>query len=127
MFRQTYWGLRALAGVRLAIPPWNEPAQRAVIEVLPAHVVSVLCRGCRYKGGTPEARSQRQRLLDVVVRACRLDLPPNHEKGMLDGHDGDAIDALLAAVAAGAAWQGGLGGVPSEAASSGEGWIYSIP
>jgi hypothetical protein len=47
-------------------PLWNEPAWRAVIEVLPAHVAGVVWRGCRSKDKTPLARSQRQRLLDRV-------------------------------------------------------------
>jgi hypothetical protein len=127
MFRQTYWGLRALKGARLPIPPWDVPARRAVVEVLPAHVVSVLCRGCRYKGATPQARSQRQRLLAIMVRDCRLGTSRQDEEIMLDDTEGDVLDAVLATVAAGAAWQGGLGGVPLQAAASGEGWIYSIP
>jgi hypothetical protein len=127
MFRQTYWGLRALASVRLPIPPWDEPARRAVVEVLPAHVVSVLCRGSRYKGAGTQARSQRQRLLVVLARDCRLGISPRDEEIMLDDSEGDALDAVLAAVAAGGAWQSGLNGVPLQAAASSEGWIYSIP
>ncbi len=126
MFRQTYWGLRALAGVGLPILPWSGPAPRAVVEVLPAHVVAVLCPGCRYKGGTPQARTERQRLLATLAGACRLGVPPQDEQVILGDAEGDALDAVLAAVAAGAAYHGGFAGVPPHAASSGEGWIYSV-
>jgi hypothetical protein len=127
MFRQTYWGLRALAGVGLPILPWSGAAPRAVVEVLPAHVVSALCPGCRYKGRTPQATAERQRLLAALAGACRLGVPQQDEQAILGDAEGDALDAVLAAVAAAAAWHGGYAGVPSNAASSGEGWIYSVP
>ena len=59
MYRQTYWGIRALSGVR-PILPWNPVGPRAVVEILPAHIVSKLCPRCRYKGRTQEAMDERR-------------------------------------------------------------------
>jgi hypothetical protein len=127
MFRQTYWGVRALAGVGLPILPWSGPNPRAVIEVLPAHVAATLCAACRYKGRTPQAREERKRLLAALAGGCRLAVTEQDEEAILGDAEGDALDAVLAAVAAGAARHGGYAGVPQHAAGSGEGWIYSIP
>jgi len=46
---------------------------------------------------------------------------------MLGDAKGDALDAVLAAAAVGAAQVGCFGGVPAGVAASGEGWIYSVP
>jgi hypothetical protein len=59
--------------------------------------------------------------------ACRLQVSAGDEEVMLGDAEGDALDAVLAAVAAGAARQSGFGGVPAGVAASGEGWIYSVP
>jgi hypothetical protein len=126
MYRQTYWGIQALAGVADPILPWSPAGGRAVVEVLPAHVVSRLCPGCRYKGRTPHARAERQRLFGVLRAACRLQVSTGDEDAMLGDSEGDALDAVLAAVAAGAGQVGGFGGVPAGVAASGEGWIYSV-
>ena len=56
---RTYRGIRALSGVR-PILPWNPVGPRAVVEILPAHIVSKLCPRCRYKGRTQEAMDERR-------------------------------------------------------------------
>ena len=48
------------------------------------------------------------------------------EKEILDDSEGDALDALLAVLAAAAAKESAFNGPTAEAASSGEGWIYSV-
>jgi hypothetical protein len=126
MYRQTYWGLRALAGLRIPILPWGAPGDRSVIEILPAHVARILCPGCRYKGRTGDAREARRQLLGTVRSACHLRVSPETEQAILADHEGDALDAVLAGIAAGAAKRRGFADVPDEAAQSGEGWIYSV-
>jgi hypothetical protein len=126
MFRQTYWGLRALAAVILPVLPWSSSAERVVVEVLPAHVASVLCPGCRYKGPGSQASAERRRLLAAAVSAARLEVPAEAERVLLDDAEGDALDALLAALATAVARASNFAGPPSEAAESGEGWIYSV-
>jgi hypothetical protein len=126
MYRQTYWGLRALARLRLPILPWGPPGQRVVIEILPANVAMALCPGCRYKGRTEDAREARRQLLDAARASCRLMVPLAAEQAILADHEGDALDAVLAALAAGAAMRQGFSGVPADAAPSAEGWIYSV-
>jgi hypothetical protein len=101
MYRQTYWGLRTLADVDAPIPPWSF-GDRPVVEVFPRHVRRALGPELGLKiGADDRAAMERDR-------------------------DGDALDAVLAALAAGAALSHGFAGVPSDAASSGEGWIYSL-
>lgn len=126
MFRQTYWGLRALARLNVPVLPWSPSGNRVVVEILPAHVAKSLCPGCRYKGRTEDARGERRRLLDAAKAACRLVVSAENEQMILSDHEGDALDAVLAAIAAGAAKQRGFVGAPPDAASSGEGWIYSV-
>ena len=50
MYRQTFWGLLALAGTEEAVPPWRVDGKRHVVEVLPAQVLRLVRSGCRYKG-----------------------------------------------------------------------------
>ena len=126
MFRQTYWGLRALARLTIPILPWGPAGKRVVIEVLPADVAAALAPGCRYKGRTADARAERQRLLQAVVGTCRLTVATEDERSILEDDQGDAMDALLAAVAAASAQSGGFQEGPADAATSGEGWIYSV-
>ena len=113
---------------RLSIPilPWGPPGQRVVVEILPALVARTLCSGCQYKGRTGDAREARGQLLRAARTACRLAVSPEAEQAVLDDHEGDALDAILAAIAAGAAKRSGFSGVPVDAISSGEGWIYSV-
>ena len=126
MYRQTYWGLRALAGLTDPVPPWDQPNGRAVVEVLPAHVVSVLCAPCSYKGRDQDSRTQRERLLGVVRTACRLNVAAGDEEIILGDTNGDAMDAVLAAVAAASARDAGFAGVPAGVFGTPEGWIFSI-
>ena len=101
MYRQTYWGLRTLADVDAPIPPWSF-GHRPVVEVFPRHV-------------------RRALGLDLGLR-----IGADDRAAIERDRDGDALDAVLAAVAAGAAHSHGFAGAPSDAASSGEGWIYSL-
>lgn len=126
MFRQTYWGLRAVADLKVPILPWGVPGARVVVEVLPAHVAAAVCLGHPYKGRSNAARENRRRLLLEIARVYRLAISAEAEATILADTEGDAMDAVLAAVAAAVARASGFAGVPTDAASSGEGWIYSV-
>ena len=127
MFRQTYWGIRALAGSTLAILPWGNPsAEKVVVEILPAQMASVLCPNCRYKGNTSQARLERQRLLTAITSSSGLSVSTNDAATILDDREGDAMDAVLASLVAASAKARNFGGTSSDAASSGEGWIFPI-
>jgi hypothetical protein len=117
MFRQTFWGLRALAGVREPIAPWSD-GPRCLFEVLPRRRVTALCGACSYKDRS--ARAGRERL----VAALGLRVSPADGAAMVDDAEGDAIDAVLAALEARDARTRGET-APAEAVRSGEGWIYS--
>ncbi len=101
MYRQTYWGLRMLAGLDAPIPPWSF-GERSVVEVFPRHVRRAL------------------------GRALGLRIRPEDRAAIAQDREDDALDAVLAALAAGAALARGFVGAPPDAASSGEGWIYSL-
>ncbi|HET7856042.1 MAG TPA: hypothetical protein VFL41_06250 [Gaiellaceae bacterium] len=101
MYRLTYWGLRALASVEAPMPPWSF-GEGSVVEVFPGHVRRAI-------GGN-----------------FGLRIAPADRAAIARDHEGDARDAVLAALAAGASFENSFAGTPADAASSGEGWIYSV-
>lgn len=124
MYKQTYWGLRALAACRGAFPPWSTRPGPAVVEVLPAEVVRWLGLPRTYKGRGFEER--RREILRCVRESSDLRIPDSDLLTMVSDADGDALDALLAALSAASAWASGFTGAPPTAVSTGEGWIYSV-
>lgn len=119
MFRQTFWGLRALAAVRDPMAPWSDGPRR-VHEVLPRLRATALCGRCRYKD--PASRAGRERLLSALRPGLRIGAA--HEALLLDDGEGDAIDAVLAALEVRDA-RTSRETAPPEALRTGEGWIYS--
>ncbi|MCC5828340.1 MAG: DUF429 domain-containing protein [Phycisphaeraceae bacterium] len=127
MFRQTYWGIRALTGIQMQIPPWNgvgDADKRSVVEVLPAHVARQFIPGIPYKGPSEAASQNRKLLLQGLVERYRLIITTNDKNLIIGDAEGDAMDALMAAIAAGAALESGFEGAPLGLVQ--EGWIYSI-
>ncbi len=120
MFRQTFWGLRALASVRDPIAPWSD-GRRRIHEVLPRLRVTALCGTCRYKDSG--SRAERERLISAL-RFQGLRIGAAQEAAALDDPEGDAVDAVLAALEARDARRSGET-APAEAVLSGEGWIYT--
>jgi len=91
MFRQAYWGLRALAKSKLPILPWGAPlAEGVVVEILPAHIVKALCPNCRYKGTSSQANLERQRLLAAIIAAVGITISADNEQTLLNDSEGDA-------------------------------------
>ena len=127
MFRQTYWGLRSLAGLQTPILPWGlRTAKKVVIEVLPAHVASAICPGCRYKGPTEIAAAGRRQLVQAIAEEFGLHAA-DHQGTLQNDAEGDALDAVLAALAARAAFATGFE-IDDEHVDNAvaEGWIYSV-
>jgi hypothetical protein len=103
MYRQTYAGLAALGGVEAAFPPWNLPApgQLAAVEVLPAQVARLLVARTPYKGaGTSPTRVA---MLARLADACGLRASEADTRAIAADDEGDALDAVLAALAAASA------------------------
>jgi hypothetical protein len=124
MFRQTFWGLWALAGLEDSTPPWSQRATRNIVEVLPTDVARKICPECSYKDKGSAA--DRERMIRAMKDVCRLRVSAEQQRLMAQDRCGDAIDSVLAAFAAASAWATGFEGVPAAAASSGEGWIFSL-
>jgi Protein of unknown function (DUF429) len=120
MWRQTYWGLRALGGLDPGqpTPPWSV-GERAIIEILPANVLRRL--GTSTKLTTDGRRNALAALERRGINLC----PSKRDEIVCDKH-GDALDAVLAAVAAACARQQNFSGDSPHASTSGEGWIYSF-
>lgn len=109
---QTYYGVRdVLAPFVLdgpgAVPPMQgvENDQPALVEVYPAGTLDRLDLPSRaYKSATDEARDRRETILDgLSVR-----LPDSLRERVLADADGDALDAVVAGVAAARAAGGGF-------------------
>jgi hypothetical protein len=83
-------------------------------------------RRCRYKGRTPRARAERDRLITELQRACQLQVSSPDEQRMLNDYEGDALDAAIAAIASASASVEGFVGAPPGILATPEGWIYSI-
>ncbi|NTX03833.1 DUF429 domain-containing protein [Myxococcus sp. CA040A] len=124
MYKQTYWGLRALGSCRGAFPPWGTSPGPALVEVLPAEVVRWLGLPKTYKGRGFEER--RREILRRIRESTDLRIPDSDLLTMVSDADGDALDALLAALSAASAWSSGFTGAPPTSASTGEGWIFSV-
>ncbi|MBL0276667.1 MAG: DUF429 domain-containing protein [Anaeromyxobacter sp.] len=125
MYKQTYWGLRALAETPATLPPWSFAGDRVVVEVLPAAVARWLGCTSTYKGRGEVAKNQRKDLLARLSSATGMAVGPDDAKQIVEDEEGDACDAVLAALAAASAWAASFSGAPPSAAASGEGWIYT--
>lgn len=129
--RRTFFGLVTLARLTAAFPPWDPPkaGQPTVVEVRPHHVARTLCGVGPHRDdardGTSHA-STRAAILRTLRAAARLEFDMELAAPIVQDEEGDHLDAVLAAVAAAAAWAQGFGGVPANVPRC-EGWIHSIP
>ncbi len=109
LYRQTYYGIRDFLGPvvakRLAcVSPMQRPAQGKpwVIEVCPAATLKRegLYRWS-YKGKTRKHRAARRRILEGIERGGLVRVAvPDIRGRVLDDHEGDALDSVIAALAA---------------------------
>jgi hypothetical protein len=96
-----------------------------VVEVLPAAVAKWLGCATSYKGRGADAEHQRSELVARIKASTKMAMTDADAKQVIDDEEGDACDAVLAALAASSAWAAAFAGARSSAAASGEGWIYS--
>ena len=123
MYRQTYWGLRALAGVTWPVPPWDDPGPRTLVEILPASVARSLVGRLAYKGGTDAARAGRAAILAALGERYRFEADASQSAQLLGDPGGDSLDAVLGAVGA---WHARRVNFATGAKDlRGEGWIYA--
>lgn len=128
MFRQTFWGIRSLEGLKIDILPWgNATANKILIETLPAMLVRRLVQGpCQYKQAGQPGNEQRALLLRALIQATGLIITEADRTLVVEDKEGDAMDAILAAIAAGSAHQQGFQIMQNHQQQALlEGWIYT--
>ncbi len=107
MYKQTYWGIRGLlsplvADGRVRVAPMQDPeAGRPLLaEVCPASTLARLGLSGSYKGREPAMRSTREQILDGLVERRLLAIEHTERRTAVENRGGDAIDAILATLAA---------------------------
>ena len=110
LYRQTYHGLadivaplhRArLASVISIEPP--HPTRAWLAETCPASVLKRLDLYRPYKGRTPAARRMRRDIIGALIERGRLLAPARaHRERLIDDQGGDALDSVIACLAAAA-------------------------
>ena len=126
-YRHTFFGLCTLAGLEATYPPWDppQPGRPTIVEVLPAHVARVLGGTCAWRDDEVDRASTRAAVLRILRNSARLEFEMEQAAQIVEDPDGDALEAVLAAVGAAAAAAAGFQGVPHNVPRS-EGWIYSV-
>jgi hypothetical protein len=126
-YRGTFFGLVTLAQLDAAFPPWDspQPGKPTVVEVHPAHVARVLCGTCSYRDDDLNRSSIRAAVLRTLRNAAKLEFEMEQAAQIVEDGEGEALDAVLSAVAAAAAAEAAFYGVPANVPRS-EGWIYSV-
>jgi hypothetical protein len=109
IYRQTWWGIahllgplvaRGLAIVRPFHPTPREP-RPILIEACPASSLKSIDFYPAYKGRTGVHRQERKAVLQKLIAIGAIERPtPAIERRILDNSGGDALDAVIAAIAA---------------------------
>jgi hypothetical protein len=98
-----------------------------VVEVLPPLLPRALAGICGYRDGDGTGRtSVRASVLRTLRTSAGLEFEMEDAAQVVGDGPGMALDAVLGAVAAAAAQEGGFQQVPHNV-PRGEGWIYSVP
>jgi len=129
-YRQTFFGLCTLAQVDAAFPPWDPPVagKPIIVEVRPAHVARAMCGICAYRDDERvgvSRNSTRAGVLRTLRTGARFEFEMEQAAQIVEDARAEHLEAVLAAVAAAAAWADGFQGVPSNVPRS-EGWIHSV-
>jgi uncharacterized protein DUF429 len=129
-YRQTFFGLCALAHVQAAFPPWDppQPGKPVLVEVRPGHAARALLGVCAYRDDDRDGVSRsstRAGVLRSLRSSAKLEFEMEQAAQIVEDGHGDHLDAVLSATAAAAAWGDGFQGVPSNVPRS-EGWIHSV-
>ncbi len=130
VYRQTFFGLCAVAHAHAAFPPWDPPeaGKPILVEVRPAHVARALLGICAYRDDDRDGvarASTRAGILRALRASAKVELEMEQAAQIVEDGHGDHLDAVLSATAAAAAWAESFQGVPSNAPRS-EGWIHSV-
>jgi hypothetical protein len=131
LHKQTLFGLIALAHLEDAsFLPWDppRPGRPSLVEVRPEHVARALAGATAYRDDPRDGAqraSARAGLLRTLRSATGLEFELELAARVIEDGKGAFLDAVLAAVAAAAAWHDGFHGVPANVPRC-EGWIYSV-
>ncbi len=107
LYRQTWWGIAALLsplvrGGAAIVRPQQKfiPGKPVLIEVCAACTLKSIDLYPAYKGGAPARRRARKRILDAFIDQRWLAEPTRRLRAiLLDNEGGDALDAVIGAVA----------------------------
>ena len=115
LFRQTYYGIRdVLAPLVRAesvsvLPMMPAAAGRPwLLEVCPASTLRLMGIAFRYKGRREGRREARQAILEVLRRTVPMLISAELHSVIVDDREGDALDSIVAAIAASRSLQGDL-------------------
>ena len=111
MFRQTYFGQAkvlhqaAMANPHIRFLPWSEgeatEGQPRIGEGCPASMLKMLdWRSDGYKGNSENCKQRRTQLLQMATERFDLSIPVEFSSRIVSDIEGDAMDALLLAIAA---------------------------
>ncbi len=111
LYRQTWWGIagvvRPLVAARQAIVRPQQklvPGKPVLMEICPASSLKSIGLYPSYKGREPKHRKSRQHILDGLIDRGVLAAPDRKMRALLlDNTGGDALDAVIGAIAAGRA------------------------
>lgn len=131
LYRQTFFGLEVLSQIDdVSFLPWDPPraGKPALVEVRPEHVARQLSGTCLFRD---DARDGVQRagaragMMREIRTATGLEFEMEQVAKVVEDGKATFLDAVLAAVAAAAAWTDGFRGVPANVPRC-EGWIHSV-
>ena len=108
LYRQTWWGITGLLGPlvragRAIVRPQQKPrpGKPTLIEVCAACTLKSIDLYPPYKGKEPAHRTARKRILEHLIDRGALAAPGRRMRALLlDNEGGDALDAVIGAVAA---------------------------
>lgn len=149
MYKQTYHGIRdllvPLASRGASVAPMmsiDKKTRLVLLETCPASSLKWLGDqigqqnlATHYKGNEPVRRKNRSRLIDLLRERCGLRLTTRQRRQLIDQTGGDALDAVICAMAAGQ-WGAGTAGqsLPGQSVHAVpeayqnvaivEGWVY---
>jgi hypothetical protein len=131
LHKQTLFGLIALSHLHeVSFLPWDPPraGRPCLVEVRPEHVARVLAGAAAYRDDPRDGvqrASARAALLRTLRSAAGMEFEMEMAARVVEDGKGTFLDAVLAAVAAAAAWDDGFQGVPANVPRC-EGWIHSV-
>ena len=107
LYRQTWWGIAGLLGPlvrtgRASVRPQQRlvPYKPVLIEVCAACTLKSIDLYPPYKGRDPKHRKARTRILDHFIDGGKLEAPSRRMRQLLlDNQGGDALDAVIGAIA----------------------------